>query len=338
MKFLRKFNEHTSYEAEVNVGGDFKIPNVSYCKDVKDVHFNPYNLIKFYVGEITPPQTVKIYADSSTYIPIQVSESNKWYSYLLPNDKGLCKIEGDSVKKVVVKADISFQQTGNHPGNIINFIPSSTVEASFKGSNTTNVTNISFMFSDIKNLISLDLSNFNTSNVTNMSNIFGECSNLTSLDLRNFNTSNVTIMGNMFGSCKSLTSLDLSNFDTSSVTDMGNMFNGCSNLTSLDLRNFNTSNVTNMSGMFNGCSNLTSLDLRNFNISKVTEMGNMFDSCSGLTSLDLSKWDISEGTIITNMFRECNALKTIIMKGCSEATINKVTSVKPSSATTIVTE
>ena len=342
MKFLRKFNEHTSYEAEVNVGGDFKIPNVSYCKDVKDVHFNPYNLIKFYVGNITgtTPQTVSIYTDETNHVDFKVSEGegNKWYSYLLPKDKGLYKIEGGSVKKVVVKADINFQQTGNHPGNIINFIPSSTVEASFKGSNTTNVTNISFMFSDIKNLTSLDLSNFNTSSVTNMSNIFSTCSNLTSLDLRNFNTSNVTIMTNMFGSCKSLTSLDLSNFDTSKVTDMGSMFNSCSGLTSLDLSNFNTSNVTNMNGMFNRCGKLTSLDLRNFNISKVTGMGSMFDSCSGLTSLNLSKWDISEGTIITNMFRECNALKTIIMKGCSEDTINKVTSVKPSSATTIVTE
>ena len=93
MKFLRKFNEHTSYEAEVNVGGDFKIPNVSYCKDVKDVHFNPYNLIKFYVGEITEPQTVKIYTDSRTSIDVTVSTGNKWYSYLLPKDKGLYAIK-----------------------------------------------------------------------------------------------------------------------------------------------------------------------------------------------------------------------------------------------------
>ena len=77
MKFLRKFNEHTSYEAEVNVGGDFKIPNVSYCKDVKDVHFNPYNLIKFYVGEITEPQTVEIYTDATNHIDVTVSEGKK---------------------------------------------------------------------------------------------------------------------------------------------------------------------------------------------------------------------------------------------------------------------
>ena len=108
MKFLRKFNEHTSYEAELNVGGqDFEIPNVSYCKNVDDVHFNPYNLIEFYVGEITPLQTVKIYTDETTSIDVSVSDGNKWYSYLLPKDKGLYKIEGDSVKKVVVKANIT---------------------------------------------------------------------------------------------------------------------------------------------------------------------------------------------------------------------------------------
>ena len=85
-----------------------------------------------------------------------------------------------------------------------------------------------------------------TSNVTDMNYMFGDCSALTSLDLRSFNTSNVTDMSNMFGYCQSLTSLDLSNFDTSNVTDMSNMFSGCSALTSLTLTSsfFNSSAVT----------------------------------------------------------------------------------------------
>ena len=194
MIYLNNFDTHTSYEEKLNVGGiGFKIPNVSYCKDVKDVHFNPYNLIKFYVGEVTEPQTVMISTDLITFENVQVSEGNKWYSYLLPKGKGLCAING-TVNKVVVKADI---KTTNNT-----IIPSSTVEASFKGSNTSNLTSTTIMFSD----------------------------------------------------------------------------------------------------------------------------------CSGLTSLDLSKWDISEGTIITNMFEGCSNSLTIRMKGCSEDTINKVTSVKPSSA------
>ena len=83
MIYLNNFDTHTSYEEKVNVGGiDFKIPNVSYCKDVKDVHFNPYNLIKFYVGEITgtTPQTVNIYTDATNHLDVTVSEGNKWYS------------------------------------------------------------------------------------------------------------------------------------------------------------------------------------------------------------------------------------------------------------------
>ena len=303
MKYINTFKNHASYEAELNVGGiDFKIPNVSYCKDVKDVHFNPYNLIKFYVGEITEPQTVKIYTDESTSIPIQVSECNKWYTYVLPKDKGLYKIEGDSVKKVVVKADIN---------GGIDFIPKTTIEASFKGSDTSKATFMGGMFSYCSGLTSLDVSSFDTSNVTHMAGMFRGCSGLTSLDLRNFDTSNVTYMNTMFHNCRSLTSLDLSGWNTSKVTDMGGMFHGCSSLTSLDLRSFDVSKVTNMDGIFN--------------------------DCSGLTSLDLSKWNISEGITITNMFSGCTSLTTIRMIGCGQATIQKITDVKPSSAS-IVTE
>ena len=224
MIYLNNFDTHTSYEEKLNVGGiDFKIPNVSYCNDVKDVHFNPYNLIKFYVGEVTgtTPQTVSIYTDSSTSIPIQVSEGNKWYSYLLPKDKGLYKIGGNSVKKVVVKADIDDNSQG--------IIPNSVVEASFKGSNTSKVTNMNSMFVNCYSLTSLNLRRFNTSNVTSMEWMFMACSGLESLDLNGWNTSNVTNMGYMFSGCTSLTSLDLSGWNTSKVTFATSMFDGCPN-------------------------------------------------------------------------------------------------------------
>ena len=305
MKFLRKFNEHTSYEAEVNVGGiDFKIPNVSYCKDVKDVHFNPYNLIKFYVGNITgtTPQTVKIYTDSSTFIDVTVSKGNKWYSYLLPKDKRLSKIESGYyndennewydgiVTKAVVKADINT--------NGYTIIPTSTVQASFKGSNTSNVLNMSSMFSGCRGLISLDVSGWNTSNVNGMSSMFSDCSGLTSLDLSSFNTSN--------------------------VTNMNSMFNYCPNLTSLDLRSFNTSNVNDMQYMFRGCSGLKSLDVSGWDISHGINMEGMFQDCSSLNTLDLSKWDTSKVTTMSDMFKGCSKLNTITMKGCSQTTIDKI--------------
>ena len=200
MKFLRKFNEHSSYEAELNVGGqDFEIPNVSYCKDVNDVHFNPYNLIEFYVGEIITSHTVSIYTDATNHIDVTVSEGKKWYSYVLPK-KGLCWINGDSVKNVNVKADISY----NYNGILTSIIPNSVVEASFKGSNTSNVTDMSCMFDGCIGLTLLDLSGWNTSNVTDMSYMFNSCSGLTSLDLSGWNTSKVTRMNSMFSGCSKL--------------------------------------------------------------------------------------------------------------------------------------
>lgn len=60
-----------------------------------------------------------------------------------------------------------------------------------------------------------------TSNVTDMSYMFGECYALTSLDLSTFDTSNVTDMGYMFDDCNSLTSLTLTSsfFNSSTVTE-----------------------------------------------------------------------------------------------------------------------
>lgn len=253
MKYLKEFNTHASYEDKINIGGsDLEIPIVSYCDDVSDVHYNPYNTVEFYVGNITgtTQQTVKIYTDETTSVDITVSEGNKWYSYVLPKDKGLYKIEGVSVKKVAVKADF------NISGDTI--IPQSTIEASFKGSNT--------------------------SKVTDMSNMFGVCSGLTSLEVSSFDTSNVTSMNNMFVNCSGLTSLDLSNFDTSKVTNMASMFNGCRGLTSLVLSNFKTNNVNNMNGMFANCIGLTFLDLSGWDMNNATTQ-NMFNTCTSLGTI-----------------------------------------------------
>ena len=317
MKYINLFKTHASYEEKLNGGGvDISLPNVSYCEDVKDIHYNPYNTVEFYVGDITgtTPQTVKIYTDKTTSVDVQVSEGNKWYTYLLPKDKGLCSINGniriwddDIIKKVIVKANISYY----HNTNLNAIISYTTKEAYFKGSDT--------------------------SNVTDMSNMFYCCERLTSLDVSSFNTSKVTNMSGMFSACFVITSLDLSNFDTSKVTNMDYMFCDDSGLTSLDLSNFDTSKVTNMDFMFYNCSKLTSLDLSNFNTSNVTNMSNMFGVCIGLKSLDLSGWDTSKVTSMDSMFEDCNALKKIRMVGCSQATINKIKAVKPSGAT-IVTE
>jgi len=125
---------------------------------------------------------------------------------------------------------------------------------------------------------------FNTSLVTNMSNMFTECRNLTSLNLESFNTSRVTDMSQMFQTCIELNGLNLESFDTSNVTNMSGMFYGCSTLTNLNLESFNTSSVTAMSQMFQNCRSLTNLNLESFNTSSVIDMSFLFENCSKLTT------------------------------------------------------
>ena len=157
-----------------------------------------------------------------------------------------------------------------------------------------------------------ETSNIDTSNITDMNYMFLNCKKLTSLDLSNFNTSNVTYMYSMFNGCSNLTSLDLSNFNISDVTNISSMFLNCKNLTSLDLSKFNTSNVTDMHSIFNDCSNLTYLDIRNFDFTKVISDSNMFNkvpsNCEIIVKDDIAKkWIFARRKDFTNV-------KTVVEK------------------------
>ena len=113
-------------------------------------------------------------------------------------------------------------------------------------------------FYDMENLQSITgMSYLNTSEVTNMTWMFGNCTELTSLDLTHFNTTKVTDMSAMFYSCESLSSLDLSSFSTSQVTRMPSMFYRCTNLRTVYVGNgWSTAAVTYSANMFSGCTRL----------------------------------------------------------------------------------
>ena len=177
--------------------------------------------------------------------------------------------------------------------------------------NTAEVTDMSHMFWNCRNLSSLDLTNFNTAKVENMFGMFFDCENLSSLVISKFNTANVTDMSNMFYRCENLSSLDIPNFNTAKVTDMSYMFYSCQKLTELNLSNFNTANVTNMTSMFLNCKVLSSLNLSNFNTAKVTDMSSMFKYCKVLSSLDLSNFNTAKVTDMSGMFSGCSMLQTI---------------------------
>ena len=73
---------------------------------------------------------------------------------------------------------------------------------------------------------SIDTSSFDTTNVTDMNFMFDSSKATEIKGLENFDTSKVIDMGSMFYQ-SAATSLNLSSFDTSNVTDMSRMFSSC---------------------------------------------------------------------------------------------------------------
>lgn len=97
-----------------------------------------------------------------------------------------------------------------------------------KNLNTSNVSDMAYMFAGCSKLKSVDLTYMYSPYVKNMSYMFCDCSSLKTVYLKGLNTSNVENMNNMFERCTSLGYLDLSSFNTQKVKNFEKMFYGCS--------------------------------------------------------------------------------------------------------------
>ena len=203
-----------------------------------------------------------------------------------------------------------------HYYNLGNFLSNVTNDIEIKLIETSNATDLSYMFCGCSSLLSIEeIKEWTTDFVKDMKYMFCECKNLEKLpDNLKWNTSEVINLENMFCCCSKIKTLpDISNWDVSRVAEMNDLFTGCSTLKSLpDISKWNVSNIQNMSNMFSGCSNLKTLpDISNWNISSVNDMCHMFSGCSNLKSLpDISKWDLSKADF-SEMFSECNLLQKI---------------------------
>lgn len=144
-------------------------------------------------------------------------------------------------------------------------------------SDTSNVTEMNFMFSECSNLTTIPL--IDTSNATNMNYIFDRCSRLTTIP--QLDTSKATNMSNMFYRCYALETVPL--LDARNAIYLGSTFTDCRKLTTVQL--INTSNVKNFDSTFYNCSSLTTI--QQLNLINATNTSSMFSRCTNLTNLDL---------------------------------------------------
>lgn len=247
--YINSFDTEADYDVFLE-GSTAKAPNVAYIRATDTMKYT----------KAVPNPTWIIYGTTSGTTDFYIGASTEWQASSASNGIHIHVNEG-----------IFYATADDVVGTIKHFTGNKSSFNTTEGKKITKISRFAYPTTDI----------------INMSSMFSNCSNLTRIDLSTFDTSNVTNMGSMFNELQSLTSLDVSNFDTSNVTNMNWMFFKCSSLTSLNLSNFNTTNNTGMREMFYGCSSLTTLDMSNFDTTNVTDMTNMFAGCSAINKLIL---------------------------------------------------
>ena len=242
-KYLKKFDTHSEYESYIT-SSDKILPNVSYCEDNNDVHYNPWTdprvIAKFNVEDETEP--VALYGNDYGAIASEL----------------FSKVEIDGEEVSISDLDdiggfYTFETTGEH-----------TVKYTLLDSEVIG----DGAFNYCSNLTSITI----PSGVTSIGEeAFSGCSGLTSINIPNSVT---TIGAAAFYDCSSLTSITIPD----SVTSISvNAFSGCSSLTSVTIPN----SVTSIGGnAFRYCTSLTSVTIPN----SVTTIGaGVFGNCNSLT-------------------------------------------------------
>jgi len=175
---------------------------------------------------------------------------------------------------------------------------------------TSQVTNMGYMFQFDQSLKELDLRNWDVRQVTSMPEAFWGTTSLQVLRIENWETPRLDFVRGMFTYC-GVQSLDLRRWSINKVDDLSNMFSGMNNLTSLDLRGWQTQNVTTMASMFAETPSLRKLQLGDeWDTGHVIYMDNTFEH-TGLMTLDLRRWDVSHVTTMVGMFQNCHNLEIL---------------------------
>ena len=286
-KYLKKFDTHSEYESYIT-SSDKILPNVSYCEDNNDVHYNPWTdprvIAKFNVEDETEP--VALYGNDYGAIASEL----------------FSKVEIDGEEVSISDLDdiggfYTFETTGEH-----------TVKYTLLDSEVIG----DGAFNYCSNLTSITI----PSGVTSIGEeAFSGCSGLTSINIPNSVT---TIGESAFSSCSGFTSITI----PSSLTSIGvGAFYYCSGLKSMSVESGNTvyDSRNNCNAIIETATNTLLYGCKNTIIpNSVTSIGyRAFFMCSSLTSINIPNGVTS---IDDGAFDSCSSLTTIEMS-------NSVTSI-----------
>jgi surface protein len=175
------------------------------------------------------------------------------------------------------------------------------------------------LFRGFKELLDIDLAKLDTSNFTNMNFMFAYLPKLEKLDLTTLDFSNVTSMNNMFDQDSSLTELRIgSDADMSKVRDYTVMFRGTTNLEIMDMSwlKITGNDYVQLLHMFQD-SSLKYLDMNHWNFKYVRNnqpFSSTFQNLDNLEYADFSNLTTDVcGAYTSNDFVFEQSVRTIIL-------------------------
>ena len=301
-------------------GGEMILPNVRYCEDNNEVHYNP----------IVPPSRVitAVFNIPTTANPISLTYENGWNNYesilvTRPNGTTFELSYSD-----LVQYDSISEYGDPFYGYQFDTVGNYTFEYTLK----PNVDTIYGEFTSIPYITSVEIPNIVT---TIASNAFSGCTGLTSVTIPNSVT---TIEDLAFGWCTNLTNINIPD----SVTTISDAFLGCTSLpvenniryadtyavetTDKTLSIYTIKQGTRFisSSVFSNCTNLTTITIPSTVIS--VDYG-PFSKCNSLIGVT-----VDSNNSIYDSRNNCNAIietsTNTLIGGCKNTVIpNTVTSI-----------
>lgn len=161
--------------------------------------------------------------------------------------------------------------------------------------------------------VSLNLTKWDVSNITDMSFLFSEAPNLKKVNITGWNTKNVHDMNYMFKNCKFLDEvIGFNTLNTSNVEKMVAMFAGCNKMKRINVTGMNMMKVMEMGDMFCGCYELE--EVKGFNtvsFSSLKKMNDVFSCCRKLKSIDFTGLNFENVITISSLFYDCETLEEV---------------------------
>ena len=199
---------------------------------------------------------IKFYNDAAPTTGGSALGSYDEMFYMSNTDNTRAYIDGDTVKIHYGSLIPKLKVAGDWSGFFKDFTNLTTIEGLDTKIDTTDVTNMSELFSGCTSLTNITF-NPNTPDVTNMSKIFYNCSSLSEVHIgTNLKLNKVENLESAFENCRDLTLFDIGVASFSNIRNLKNAFKNCESLTQFKFDVCSLDHLTTTEGMFSGCTNL----------------------------------------------------------------------------------